>query len=275
LEGENTGLLTRDVDEIDDVLDTVEDIDVLPRDDVCVSVTDLPAALSLSLSFSLAAAAVAAVAVTALGVVAVAASSASTSSIIMRVVVGDSVTLRAGTLHGPSTLAVPYKGDSAYGENLPSTASDIIGDGFSLLLADADITGVREAESEEEEEEEEVEEGVDNGEREDTDEKQGETEGEVAVTFNTGVFALPGDGSRFSLSVPFFNISKLRSKLLFFASSAHGEIDFEFELFISPRLFGEYIGFNNLSGGVFCVLITCRSSKCTKYLHVAYDLLNH
>ena len=137
--GENTGLLTRDVDEIDDVLESVEDMDVLPRGDVCVSVIALPAALSLSL-------AVAAV----LGLVAVAASSASTSSIIMRVVVGDSVTLRAGTLHGPSTLPVPYKGDTAYGENLPSTASDIMGEGFSLLLADADITGVREAESEEE-----------------------------------------------------------------------------------------------------------------------------
>ena len=164
-----------DVDEMDEVLDVVEDRDALQRDDDCVSainfaavaaVVALPLAIAIDVEIEVA--------------VAVAASSASTSNIIIRVVVGESVTLRAGILHGPSTDPDPdpdpCKGDTVQGESLSSKSSDIIGDGFNLLLADNVITGVKEAESEDEVEEVE---DVDKEERDDTDEIQGDIGEEI------------------------------------------------------------------------------------------------
>ena len=166
---------------MDEVLEVIEDRDALQRDDDCVSAITFAAAAAVA-----AAAAAAAVVALPLAIaidvnvevevavaVALAASSANTSNIIIRVVVGESVTLRAGILHGPSTDPdpEPCKGDTVHGESLSSKQSDIIGDGFNLLLADKVITGVREAESEEEEEE--VDE-VDREERDDTEERQGD-----------------------------------------------------------------------------------------------------
>ena len=163
---------------MDEVLEVIEDRDALQRDDDCVSaitfaavavaaaaVVALPLAIAIDVNVE--------VAIEVEVAVAVAASSANTSNIIIRVVVGESVTLRAGILHGPSIDPDPdpCKGDTVHGESLSSKQSDIIGDGFNLLLADSVITGVKEAESEDEEEE--VEE-VDREERDDTDERQGD-----------------------------------------------------------------------------------------------------